>query len=303
MGIESRLKLPFDMNEIQRTCPNFRSGELYRNYLISTVLNTPNPLREEFTWNGSKNFDGGIVRKEQVYRDQYHLYKIHPTQWKYLDLHLQMVYIIWLRGLITPKQSRFTWKQIEAQCGESQKTLLRLLKEARKLFPEWYNINIPPPPRSKSSLEREELRKKLNLTNRSTEWKDLGRLERQFLIQLEKEKGVKQKKILCAIFDITPSTLSESCFQFFKEYLDSTLNKKYGVKDIDLRRWMMEQIPDDYFCFFCTKRLNLSNCHESSIHHECGLIIDVICRSCNALDNRKISFRNRYIFGKKPKVE
>jgi len=56
--------------------------------------------------------------------------------------------------------------------------------------------------------------------------------------------------------------------------------------------------------FFCTKRLNLSNCQESAIHHchECGLIIDIICRACNALDNRKISFRDRYIFGNKPQA-
>jgi len=249
-GIETRLNLPFSMIEIQNTCPNFRSGELYRNYLISTVINCPNPLREEFTWNGSKNFAGGIVRKEQLYKEEYHFYKIHPTQWKYLDLHLKMVYIIWLRGLITPNRSRFTWIQIEAQCGESQKTLLRLLKEARKLFPEWYEINIPPPRRSKSSLQREEIRKSLNLPNRSTEWKNRGRLERQYLIQLEKDKGYKKKKILCAIFDIGASAFDESCFKSFKEYIDSTLNKKYGVKDNDLRRWMIQQIPDDYSCFF-----------------------------------------------------
>jgi len=178
-GVETRLNLPFEMSVIQATCPNFRSGELYRNYLISTVFNTPNPLREEFSWNGSKDFDGGIIRKEQRYHEEHHLYKIHPTQWKYLDLHLKMIYIIWLRGLNTPNRSRFTWSQIESQCGESQKTLLRLLKEARKLFTEWYDINIPPKPRSKESLKREELRKKLNLPNRSTDWKDRGRLERQ----------------------------------------------------------------------------------------------------------------------------
>jgi len=59
------------------------------------------------------------------------------------------------------------------------------------------------------------------------------------------------------------------------------------------------KIPEDYSCHFCTKKLNLSNCHESAIHHchECGLIIDLICRACNALERRKISFRNRFIFG------
>jgi len=94
------------------------------------------------------------------------------------------------------------------------------------------------------------LRKQLNLPNRSTDWKDRGRLERQYLIQLEKEKGYNKTKILCAIFDVGASAVMENSYRSFKEYLNSTLRNKYGVNDEDLRKWMLQQIPDDYCCFF-----------------------------------------------------
>jgi len=80
--------------------------------------------------------------------------------------------------------------------GESQKTLLKLLKEAKSLFPEWYLKNIPPVPKSKDAIKREHVRKTYNLENRSREWKNRGRIERQFLIQQEKEKGYKKYKFL-----------------------------------------------------------------------------------------------------------
>jgi len=38
----------------------------------------------------------------------------------------------------------------------------------------------------------------------------------------------------------------ENSYRSFKEYLNATLRNKYGVKDEDLRKWMLQQIPDDY---------------------------------------------------------
>jgi len=62
---------------------------------------------------------------------------------------------------------------------------------------------------------------------------------------------------------------------------------------------MLSQIPEDYACPLCSKKLSLINTEESALHHchLCGLIIDLLCSSCNSLENKKETFRNRFIFG------
>jgi len=62
---------------------------------------------------------------------------------------------------------------------------------------------------------------------------------------------------------------------------------------------MVSKLSEDYTCPLCPKKLSLINTKDSAIHHchICGLIIDVMCRSCNALEQKRPTFRNRFLFG------
>jgi len=304
-GIEKILKLPFNLVELKRSmCPNLRAGPLYKNYLAATLINVPDPLPKNFQWQGSHIMSGGIIRKGQRYENEKKIYVIHPSEWKHLDSHLKMILLICLRGSDGPFRSRFIWPQIECMTGESQKTLSNLLKESKRTFPIWHASNAPPVMVSKSSFLRAEIRRKFDLPDRSGEWKNKGRLERQYLIYQENQKGHTKINILGAIFDVSSSIIKYNQMKTFKEYINHTFKSRYRINDDQLRSEMVAVIDEDYACPFCPKKLNLSNCKESAIHHchLCGLIIDVTCRACNALEKRKLTFRSRFIFGFRPQA-
>jgi len=221
-----------------------------------------------------------------------------------MDRHLKMLLLIWMRGRITGKSSRFNWKQVESSCGASQKTLSIFLKQSDREFPNWFKLNNPVRPRSQGSVIRQTLRQRMNLQDRSIEWKKRGKPERLHLLKQEREKRHSKVKILSAIFDVPPLSITQNSVVSYRECLDMKLKYQFGIKNADLRLEMVLKIPEDHSCAFCCRKLNFINSNESAIHHchLCGLIIDVICRSCNALEVRKDNLKNRFIFGFEPQA-
>jgi len=85
----------------------------------------------------------------------------------------------------------------------------------------------------------------------------------------------------------------------FLAYMDHKLKVAYGISDKSTRKFMLSKLSENYYCPFCPKKLNITNTQDTAVHHchLCGLMVDVMCRGCNALEDKKSSFRNRYIFG------
>jgi len=254
-------------------------------------------LKKKFIWHSGVISGASLHRLNQWHLEN-HLYFIHPSQWKFIDKHLKMVIIIYMRGY--EQGTRFTCDRIEAMTGVAGRTLRRFLKEAALQFPEWYTINNPPRNRCIQDIARERLRTNKGLSNRGDEWKKYkGHTERLMLIEQERKKGNKKMSELAAIFNCSSVSIRLYSTKTLTSFMDIKLSVVYGVKNKEIREMMLSKISDDYSCPLCTKGLSIINADETAIHHchMCGLIIDIMCGSCNALEFKKESFRHRYIFG------
>jgi len=120
---------------------------------------------------------GTAIERKQQYDEEKHLFIIHPSEWRYIDRHLRLVVLIYLRGW-DHGNYRFTWKQVECQTGQSQKTLSGVLKEAKVEFPNWWDINKRIDILSHDAIRRRNFREKKNLSSRHSEWAKRGKLER-----------------------------------------------------------------------------------------------------------------------------
>jgi len=232
-GFEIQLNLPFDVFQTSsQFCTNFRTSPLYINYIYAAALGAPLVLKKEFIWQGNDQMCGGKLRRQQQYDNEKDIYVVHPTQWKYLDKHLQMVILIWIRGKGDDGKQRFTWSQVEASTGVSQKTLYLFLKDFAGEFPLWFNYNHPVSPPSRNAVIRNSYRLRNGLPNRHSEWiRYKGKPERQLLIKQEVDKGNTHINDWCAIFDVSQTTTQLNTITTFKAYLENKLRCSYGLKD------------------------------------------------------------------------
>jgi len=209
-GLENQLNLPFNLSEVvSQFCPNFRMGALYINSLIHSSIGAPNPLKKIFLWH-SGIVSGNSLQREKQWKDENHLYIINPSQWKFIDKHLKMVLLVWMRGKETSgDKTRYNWEQIESCTGVSQRNMRNLLRETEKIFPDWFRVNNPPSPPTTLSLSRSNYRALLHLPDRSEEWKIYrGHCERLMLLKQERNKGRNKKQ-----FSMFPTEQFKSTLQ------------------------------------------------------------------------------------------